>query len=384
MKIKIILFLMISFSSFAQEDHIWYRKFDLSGYVNKAGEELKLPENSRALQSFHNGYACIVTEIIVGEFEIGGTVFKDIEYHHLIIDSKGQIVLDLFDFDIDKANVFSNGLFAVKNKKIKKWGYIDLNGNWIIDPIIDNGIGANFMQNRVVVSINGQFILINKTGGIINDNIGLDILSYGFFYENRSVARNRISGSHKLFGFVDINGNIIVDLIYNFATDFSEKKAAVRLLDEGNWFFIDKNGKQISKIPEATYLSPFNDGYSIIQKNGKVGYINHDGKIVIPCKYDFVSPFKDGYAGVSFDEPKLGGDYHTYLIQVQESGIGTYGIIDKTGKMIIEPMFYGPPEIMQDGVAKVSILEGENKFYHAYIDIEDGGRIIYRSESYDR
>ncbi|MEM9885545.1 MAG: WG repeat-containing protein [Bacteroidota bacterium] len=41
------------------------------------------------------------------------------------------------------------------------------------------------------------------------------------------------------------------------------------------------------------------EGRFRIVRNGKIGYANKFGEIVIPCQFDFAYPFSNGYAKVS-------------------------------------------------------------------------------------
>ncbi|EAK1349894.1 WG repeat-containing protein, partial [Campylobacter coli] len=53
--------------------------------------------------------------------------------------------------------------------------------------------------------------------------------------------------------------------------------------------------------------------------NGKWGFIDKSGKIVIEPKFDGVGNFSEGLAGVELN--------------------GKWGFIDKSGKIVIEPKF---------------------------------------------
>ncbi|MCQ2200430.1 MAG: WG repeat-containing protein, partial [Paludibacteraceae bacterium] len=43
-----------------------------------------------------------------------------------------------------------------------------------------------------------------------------------------------------------------------------------------------------NKIKEYDYVGPFSEGLAIVGKNGKVGFIDKKGKLVIPMKFEFV------------------------------------------------------------------------------------------------
>jgi hypothetical protein len=75
----------------------------------------------------------------------------------------------------------------------------------------------------------------------------------------------------------------------------------------------------------------YNFGYSeeglfkVIDTKDKIGFVNASGKLIVPCKYDYVSSFENGFSVVRY----LKGEYEY-----------TYGFIDSTGKEVI-PVKYG-------------------------------------------
>lgn len=71
-------------------------------------------------------------------------------------------------------------------------------------------------------------------------------------------------------------------------------------------------------MPES---GDFSEGLAVVEKNGKMGYIDKTGKIVIEPKYDAAYPFIDGRAAVQIEFKA--------------------GFIDRTGRETI-PMIYEP------------------------------------------
>lgn len=79
--------------------------------------------------------------------------------------------------------------------------------------------------------------------------------------------------------------------------------------------YINKDGK----VVENTEVYPDNKLYSI-QKDGKWGFVNNSGEIVVPCKYDLVTELNlYGFAGVKQD--------------------GKWGVIDEKGKELVVPVY---------------------------------------------
>ena len=71
---------------------------------------------------------------------------------------------------------------------------------------------------------------------------------------------------------------------YDEAERFSEGLAPVKM--DGKWGFIDKNGVMIIQ-PKYDYVAGFSNGLSLVGiKNwGKLGYINKDGVEVYSWQY---------------------------------------------------------------------------------------------------
>lgn len=46
---------------------------------------------------------------------------------------------------------------------------------------------------------------------------------------------------------------------------------------------------------------PFHEGLIRVIRNGKMGYANERGRVVIPCIYEYAKPFENGIAEVTFD-----------------------------------------------------------------------------------
>ena len=65
-------------------------------------------------------------------------------------------------------------------------------------------------------------------------------------------------------------------------------------------------------------MPEFSEGLISVVKDGKIGFINSRGKLVIPCAYHLVGRFHDGLVWVLQDR--------------------TFKIIDKTGKTIMSDL----------------------------------------------
>jgi hypothetical protein len=95
-------------------------------------------------------------------------------------------------------------------------------------------------------------------------------------------------------------------------------------------------------------IKPFYEGMAAVKRNKKWGFVNNQGEEVIPCIYDLVDNFSEGYAGV----------------RIYKSG--RWGFLDKNGVMFIKDKFIDIQPFSEGYAAVLSELE----YKWGYIDYE--------------
>jgi hypothetical protein len=112
------------------------------------------------------------------------------------------------------------------------------------------------------------------------------------------------------YGFKDkATGAIIIQARFDDLNEFFEDWAVVKL--NGKYGFIDKDGKEVIPL-KYEYARNFSEGLATVELNGKWGYIDKTGTEVIPVKYENAFNFNKGTGIVGLN--------------------GKYGFIDKAGK----------------------------------------------------
>ena len=113
--------------------------------------------------------------------------------------------------------------------------------------------------------------------------------------------------------------------------------------------YVDKAGKYVIQLSEPgfgiEFLMNFSEGLAPVSMrrsyadgsvgSGEWGYIDHNGKWVIPHRFSGAEGFREGLAGVA--------DEH-----------GIWGYIDKSGQFVIPPRFEGAKSF-SEGIAAVRI-----------------------------
>ena len=123
------------------------------------------------------------------------------------------------------------------------------------------------------------------------------------------------------FGAIDTTGNLVIDTVYDDLGAFSEGLAPVKI--NGQYGYLSKKGElAIPAIYE--YADLFVDGLAKVtvkQANGrkKSGMIDPTGKFVVEPEYDLVEEFKDGKA---------------IAIDLHLQNKATFHLIDRTGRRL--------------------------------------------------
>lgn len=126
--------------------------------------------------------------------------------------------------------------------------------------------------------------------------------------------------------------------------------------------FIDRDGKIVIE-PTFEKAFPFTDGLAAVQKQGAWGFIDTKGRLIIEPQFVSVGLFSEGLA-----------------IFQDKRHPNKKGYIDKTGKVIIEPQF-DAAAVFRNGVARVGFatLKGKLLSWIADVGLECDYKFIDRN-----
>ena|SRR5215813_2989106 len=130
---------------------------------------------------------------------------------------------------------------------------------------------------------------------------------------------------------------------------------------DGKSGFIDSTGKVVI-APQFDSVSGFSEGLALVTRKGKKFFIDPSGRTVFEANFDIVGNFSEGVAVVNIGETRIA---HIGLIDKP----GKWGYIDKTGKLVI-PMKFTHAEGFSEGLA--AIRDGDRGAF-----IDHGGKIVF-------
>lgn len=205
-----------------------------------------------------------------------------------------------------------------------------------------------------------------------------------------AVSTPRSAPSTRLFdvsvggkrGFIDSTGKLAINPQFDdISTDwrgtdpFSEGLVAVCIgpctngkdVPNGKWGYIDRKGTVVINL-QFDVARPFSEGLAAVclgdcRTNGdsKWGFIDKTGKYAVNPQFGEAWAFHEGLASVCV------GSYLNWACQGKE------GFIDKTGKFVINPEFDNVGEF-QDGLASI-FVGGSSEQKRGYID--KTGKVIW-------
>ncbi len=236
---------------------------------------------------------------------------KDGQYGYL--DENGAVSVPP---TYDEAFAYSNDIARVK--KNKKYGFIETDGKLIGE--LEYADARDFKEGLALVKINQKYGYINTNGKVKIVPMYLDGRDYveGFAQvkdtNNKWVYINKeglqmpfdeifpLTDSMALvrkidkYGFIDAKGKVAIPGIYDEASNFRNGLAYVQILGKmpapTRNFYITKRGD----VLPYDNAHQFYNGFAKVEKNGKVGYINSQGKEIIAPIYDDGSNFNNGIA----------------------------------------------------------------------------------------
>lgn len=248
---------------------------------------------------------------------------------------------------------------VLKYKENGKYGLINLSGEKITKPIYDDIQALEYKEGMLTVKQNDKFGIININGDEIikvkYDGIQADQYSLNENHNKKAgfIVSIKTNDGYK-FGYINYKGKTLLETEYN-------EIARINYIndDESVYLVAFKNGqaglfKNKSKVLENEYEDIQFDNINnllILQRNGKQGVSDLDGKKIIQLEYDniiitgnSINAQKGDKVTVFNSEGEklknsnfisvLETDNKNYFITIDKNE--NYGVIDKDDNVIID------------------------------------------------
>ncbi len=248
---------------------------------------------------------------------------------------------------------------VLKYKENGKYGLINLSGKKITKPIYDDIQALEYKEGMLTVKQNDKFGIININGDEIikvkYDGIQADQYSLNENHNKKAgfIVSIKTNDGYK-FGYINYKGKTLLETEYN-------EIARINYIndDESVYLVAFKNGqaglfKNKSRVLENEYEDIQFDNINnllILQRNGKQGVSDLDGKKIIQLEYDNIIITGNSINAQKGDEVTvfnsegeklknsnfisvLETDNKNYFITIDKNE--NYGVIDKDDNVIID------------------------------------------------
>lgn len=194
-----------------------------------------------------------------------------------IINKQGQIIFTLIEYDI---SAISEGMICIQSKKDDepKYGLMDMQQNIILFPTYDKPL--SFSEGLAFAVSDDKMGYINKDGDIIID------FEYEWgtsFYDGMATVK-----IEDQFWFLSPLNEIMSGPYDFLGSETFLRAEAYMVYSEGLTGYYEKNS-------ENTFTDYFGNAY---WGGGYWGFLDRNGEVAIPADYLEIHPFKEGLAAV--------------------------------------------------------------------------------------
>jgi len=321
------------------------KKDNLLGVVDNKGNVIIEPAYANIIavsEDYTSGYIVVNSEGKYGLIDFNKTVILDTKYQEI-------------------KNIVANNMYVVKENDVFK--LIDKSANVLVEKI--DGEVKEINGENIVIVKDGKYGIINKAGAeVLNAQYDELKNAYDDYYiakKDNKYGIIKTSGEETLSfsyeGIVyreDANlfegdiGNVETDIISRefkvvlkgIITDVNSENGyfRIRINDEYKYYNFKFEEKKNTEIL-------INNTLFLTKQDGKYGYTDKNGNIIVECKYDDATEQNEfGYAAVKLN--------------------GLWGTVDYEGKVIVEPKYSLTNNLVIDFINKWHLGDDLNMNYY--------------------
>ena len=318
---------------------------DKLGLSDNKGNVIIKPEYKeiKSIQeNYQNGYIVVnqdnkygiidfTSQVIV---ETGYEDIKQITGNHMYVvkqDGKWKLINSKKETLIENVNDVTQILEdKIIIKKDNQYGILLVSGEEKIKP-----------QYEELSSIFNDYYLAKKSGkyGIIN-SVNEQVLSFQYSKITYKKDADFVVAEKENVAMGEIYNNKFEKKLDGIVSDINAEKGYIRIYIENEYKYYNLSFEEKTS---TEFLQ--NNNLLLSKKDGKYGYINRDGNLVIDYTYEDAQELNEyGYAAVKKD--------------------GKWGAIDKTGAVVVNCNYNLQENVMIDFIGKWHLSVDLNSYYY--------------------
>jgi hypothetical protein len=187
------------------------------------------------------------------------------------IDPDGNVIVEP---RFEGAWRFSNDLALVKSGG--RFGFIERDGRYAIEPRFEDA--WHFSGGLAPVVLDSTWAFVDREGRVIEDTL--------YSIEPSTLVENQYDHSmldlvsvDGRYGFAAADGRPVIDPTFESAWHFSSGLARVK--SDGMWGYIDREGTVVVE-PRFDLAWDFEHGVAMVEVDGQTAYIDRSGRYVWP------------------------------------------------------------------------------------------------------
>ena len=251
-----------------------------------------------------------------------------------ITDATGK---DLTECIYSEVHPYSADGYALVLRENGTYAYLDRDG--LARKAPDEGYTdlGQFNENRAPACKDGKY-------GFLDENMEEKT---DFSWDALTSVKNRLAAAQQngKWAIVSLNGKAKTEYIYDDVICdengiCSEQKLFI-VKENDSYHLVNSKGKRVGEETFEAAKAFTKAGYAAVCKNGKWGFVNEKGELVIDYQYEDALSFSNGYAAVKKD--------------------GKWGYIDTENTMAVDPELALATSLSDEGTAAVKIVNEDGE-----------------------
>lgn len=156
---------------------------------------------------------------------------------------------------------------------------------------IVSGYDSECKENVRLVRDGGGWMYVDRHGRAVIDAVWR---SASPFRDGRAVVE---TGTGK--GLIDRSGASVLDAVYEEVV-WDDRWGVAVVAAEGRWSLVDRNGRALTR-DTFEWIGECSEGLIVAMRDGLCGYLDTEGRLVVPCIYEDAASFAEGCAPVTSD-----------------------------------------------------------------------------------